>query len=364
MRLLIVTQKVDRNDDVLGFFHRWIQEFAKYCKQVTVICLEEGEHTLPGNVQVFSLGKSANGGPVSGWERLLQRFMYATRFVRYIVRMRGEYDSVFVHMNQEYALLGGCIWKLLGKKLFLWRNHAKGNWLTRVAVFFSDKVFCTSPQSFTARFRKTKIMPVGVDTSFFKSDSGVQKKPHSILFLGRVASVKNVDMFVEALRELGDKGVEFSATIAGSPSREDEEYEKMIHDKVLAYGLRDKVMFTGAVSHLEALELYREHELYVNLTPPGSMDKTIFEALASGSKVLVTHAFFRDTLPESWIVTDSNDVESVVTGIKETLIDSRDYNSEIQGKISAFLEKHSLKNLMKELMAATAVVLKKTDESR
>jgi len=29
MKLLILTQKVDIDDDVLGFFHGWLEEFAK-----------------------------------------------------------------------------------------------------------------------------------------------------------------------------------------------------------------------------------------------------------------------------------------------------------------------------------------------
>lgn len=34
MRLLIITQKVDENDAILGFFHGWIAEFAKHCEQL------------------------------------------------------------------------------------------------------------------------------------------------------------------------------------------------------------------------------------------------------------------------------------------------------------------------------------------
>lgn len=61
MRLLIVTQKVDRDDDLLGFFHQWICEFAKHCDFVTVICLEKGEYALPANVRILSLGKERCG---------------------------------------------------------------------------------------------------------------------------------------------------------------------------------------------------------------------------------------------------------------------------------------------------------------
>jgi len=57
MKLLIITQKVDMNDDVLGFMHGWINEFAKHCEKITVICLQKGEHELSDNVKVLSLGK-------------------------------------------------------------------------------------------------------------------------------------------------------------------------------------------------------------------------------------------------------------------------------------------------------------------
>ena len=37
MRLLIFTQRVDREDENLGSFHRWIEEFAKHFDSVSVI---------------------------------------------------------------------------------------------------------------------------------------------------------------------------------------------------------------------------------------------------------------------------------------------------------------------------------------
>lgn len=43
MRLLILTQAVDLDDPVLGFFHRWIVEFAKRFDTIEVICLKAGD---------------------------------------------------------------------------------------------------------------------------------------------------------------------------------------------------------------------------------------------------------------------------------------------------------------------------------
>ena len=276
MRLLITTQKVDKDDPILGFFHRWIEEFAKSFDKITVICLEKGGYALPSNVKVLSLGKEERNSKVR----------YIVHFYKYIWNERKNYDAVFVHMNQEYVLLGWKFWRLWDKKIFLWRNHAKGNLWTRLAVLLSDKVFCTSPSSFTARFKKTKIMPVGVDTEFFKPDPYVPKKPNSILFLGRIAPVKKVLEFVEWFNKLDGK---FIATVAGSALPCDKDYERLVQSRA-----SDRIKFVSAVTREQALKLYQSHETYVNFTPAGSMDKTILEAAACGMKLEVRNPALKD----------------------------------------------------------------------
>ena len=81
MKLLIITQKVSREDSVLGFFHSWIREFATRFEKVTVICLEKGSYDLPGNARVFSLGKNSQRSNAKG--QMLRRIIYAARFIRY-----------------------------------------------------------------------------------------------------------------------------------------------------------------------------------------------------------------------------------------------------------------------------------------
>ena len=74
MKLLILTQKVDKNDTTLGFFHRWIEEFSKNYEKIIVICLYKGEYNLPQNVEVYSLGK----------ERGVSKIGYVLNFYKYI----------------------------------------------------------------------------------------------------------------------------------------------------------------------------------------------------------------------------------------------------------------------------------------
>lgn len=299
MRLLIITQKADKNDPVLGFFHRWIEEFSKRYEKVSVICLEEGETSLPSNVRVYSLGKEEKNFQFSifGFDRLtilrnsrdnFQKLKYLWRFYKYIWALRKDYDAVFVHMNQEYVLLGAKHWFFMGKPVYLWRNHAQGSFLTRLAMMLSKKVFCTSPESFTARFKKTKLMPAGIDTDFFMPDPQIERLPNSILFLGRISPVKRVLEFIEWYKGLSESYV---ATIAGGPVKGDEAYADEVRRLAPL-----SIKFTGPVTQEGALRLYQSHEKYVNMTPAGSLDKTILEAASCGCEIICDNPFLKEKL--------------------------------------------------------------------
>src|SRR3989344_6984921 len=238
VNLLFVTQVVDSEDSVLGAYHGWIAEFSKYFESFTVICLKEGKHRLPENVRVYSLGKEKGRR---------SRLSYVLHFLALAWRLRRDYDAVFVHMNQEYVLIAGPLWNMLGKPVYLWRNHFAGSWLTDCAAVFCRNVFCTSRASYTANYKKTIFMPVGIDTGIFKRPSGerrpseergstefsrmnvesteasrpnvlrtdVTRAPHSILSLGRVAPSKNLHVLIEAFGLLSARSVDFSADIYG-----------------------------------------------------------------------------------------------------------------------------------------------------
>ena len=290
MKLLILTQRVDENDPILGFFHRWLEEFSKHCEQIKVICLYEGAHVLPANVEVLSLGK----------EKGESNFKYIRNFYLYIWSRRKDYDKVFVHMNEEYVLLGGILWKLLGKQVFFWRNHPRGGFLTRISVMLSKKVFCTSKFSFTARYKKTEIMPVGIDTAIFTNNPGSTRLPRSIVCIGRISPIKNIDVIINALGAIHRKGLLFTTAIVGDPMLGDESYLKSLRDLAHNDGIDGYVHFMKGIKNSLAPEIYNHYEIFINLTPSGSFDKTIIEAALCGCMLLVSNSDLRLSLsPES-----------------------------------------------------------------
>jgi glycosyltransferase involved in cell wall biosynthesis len=350
MRLLIITQKVDINDDILGFFHRWLEKFAQRFKKITVICLQKGEYSLPANVKVLSLGKEK----YLHHSYIIRRLVLLLRFYKSIWQERKNYDSVFVHMNQEYILLSGLFWSILRKKIYMWRNHHAGNILTDVAGFFCQKVFCTSKYSYTAKYKKTILMPVGIDTNFFKKGNSSKRKNNSILFLARMSPVKKPHLVIEALRQIRDKEISFTADFFGNPLAKDIPYLESIKEKIKDYRLYDLVNFKKGVPYRETPHIYNNHEIFVNPSPSGMYDKTIFEAMACESLVLTSNLNLRGEIDDVFIFKE--DDEKDLAEKIEHLFSWSAETKENYGKILRVyvVEHHSLEKLVRELAGVLA----------
>ncbi len=259
MRLLITTQALDKNDPVLGFFVRWVEEFAKHCEQVTVICLRKGDYTLPKNVRVFALG---TGG----------KFTRAQKLIYGAYKFRNNYDAVFVHMNPEYLVAAGFLWRLLGKRTVLWYMHKSVDFKLRVATLFVNAIVTASKESFRLPTKKLTILHHGIDTAYFSPDPSIARGDHW-LSVGRLNLSKRHDLIIREAAQAGRK----LRIVGEGPERQNLE--------VLAKELGAEVEFLGGRAHSGLLEEYRRAALFVHRSETGSLDKVVLEALACGSPV-------------------------------------------------------------------------------
>ncbi len=259
MKLLILTQVVDTVDSDLGFFVRWIEEFAKHCEKVTVICLREGEHAALARVRVYPLGSGS-------------RLSRAFRFLRCIIALRREYSSVFVHMNPEYVILGGPFWSVWGKRIAIWYTHKSVNAKLRLAALWSDVILTASKESFRLRTKKVRVMGHGIDTNFFSSDPSVARGDW-LLSVGRLMQSKRHDL---AIRAAVAEGRELR--IAGEgPERQ--------YLEALARELGARVQFLGGLTQAQLRDEYRKAAYLIHTSETGSLDKVVLEALACGLPV-------------------------------------------------------------------------------
>ncbi len=287
MKLLIFTQKIDRNDDVLGFFHGWIAEFAKHCDEVIAVGLFVGEHDLPKNVRVYSLGKE--GG--------VSRIKYLWNFFRIIWNERKNYDAVFVHMNQVYVLLGGIFWKLIGKKVALWYTHKQVDISLRTAVIFADIIFTASIESFRIPTIKRHVMGHGINVADYRKVGLVPDPVFRIISIGRVSRTKGYDILFDALEILKQEGVAIRTHIVGGPlTDEDKIYMNALRADVARRGFDTDVVWVGPVSHHAILPYLAQADLFVNMSGTGSLDKAVLEAMAAGVPVLTSNPGLESTL--------------------------------------------------------------------
>ncbi|MBI5140484.1 MAG: glycosyltransferase family 4 protein [Candidatus Vogelbacteria bacterium] len=352
MRILILTQKIDKSDDVLGFMHGWVLEFAKNFEKVTAVCLQKGEHDLPANVKVLSLGKPAQDWSASGGKKLLQRLKAFINFYKYIWQERNNYDAVFVHMNPEYMALGGWLWKLVSKKTSLWYNHPSGGPLVRFSAIFADRIFFTSIFAYARRFNKSKIMPAGIDTDIFRVDDNGRRYNNSLLSLGRVSPIKRVDLMIGLAKQLDKHNIDFRFDIYGGAASRDEAYYKQVRDDAKELETKGKITFFPGISNLDTARVYNKYNVFINATPSGSLDKTIMEAMACGCLVLVSNKSFVGQIPDSLIFEEDN-VEDLYLRLNYLLYlhdEARDHYTSLL--IKYVNETHSLIKLIQELKSA------------
>lgn len=287
MKILILTQIVDKNDPVLGFFHDWLLEFSKRFEKVTVICLKKGSFDLPKNVQVFSLGK----------ELTKSRLRYLGRFFMFLFKERNKYDSVFIHMNPEYIILGGLFWRLMGKKIVFWYTHRQITTRLKIATLFANTILTAASESFRIKSGKVFVVGHGIDVKKFEGSFSSKLSLHDplrIMSVGRITPIKNLDIFLEALSFLKKDQISFEASIIGGPAvASDDVYLESLKKMVKSLSLEQEVKFLGAIAPNDILEHYARNDISVNLTPTGGVDKAVLEAMAAGVVPLTSNQAFR-----------------------------------------------------------------------
>jgi glycosyltransferase involved in cell wall biosynthesis len=330
-KMLIITQKVDINDPVLGFFHRWIVEFSKHFDTLLVICLYKGQYSLPNNVRVLSMGKEDGDS----------RIKYIKNLYKYIWKERNNYDEVFVHMNPIYVLLGVFFWKMNNKDIFLWYTHKNVDLKLRLAEKFVKNIFTASKASFRIKSDKVIVTGHGIDISSFPKKELSNSDNYNILTLGRISQTKNQLILIRVMKNILDRGFKSRLVIVGdSITKKDEIYKNLVIKEIDRLKLNDMVSMVGSVKPSDIYKYYSKADLFVNLSNTGSMDKTILEAMASQTKILTSNEAFKDILPDDNFTTNNH--EAITEKIINLFSKSLDPN-----QFSYVLNNHNVTNLIK-----------------
>ncbi len=348
MKLLIITQKVDVNDDILGFFHHWLEKLAEKKVELVVITNYLGEHNLPNNVEIYSLGKERNK---SRWHKF---FRYQYLFLKFLSKVKG----IFFHMCPEYVIAAGLWPKIFRKKSILWYVHTSVNWKLKLAKRLVNKIFTASKGSFGLKSNKVIITGHGINIKKFKIQDPEFKnlnRKFNIIYVGRISEIKNQKTLIKAINILvQNEFKDLKVDLIGNPiTTKDQIYLRDLKNLIQKFNLEGYINFLGSIPNKDILKYYQTADLSINLCPAGGLDKAVLESMACGLLVIVFNKNFVEILEDyqDKLILNNKDEKELA----EKIIKIFELKGEERKKISIFLRKqiiqyHNLSNLIDKII--------------
>lgn len=251
----------------------------------------------------------------------------ATFYSREIAKQIKEIGLDIVHTQTEFSV--GAFGKIISRKYdipfihtyhTMWEDYVhyispiKGRniRLKRLVRTFSRafvrKAECViTPSNKTAKYLKYKcnvknkpiyIIPTGIDIAPFKSSNfsleeknklkeslGIKQDEKVILFLGRVASEKSIDVLMDVMPSIFKDHPNYKFLIVGDgPSK------KSLEEQAKKLNIENKVIFTGKVPWNEVPKYYNLGDVFVNASITETQGLTFIEAMAAEVPVVAKYA--------------------------------------------------------------------------
>jgi glycosyltransferase involved in cell wall biosynthesis len=289
LRVLWFNLATDADDTNLGFTSRWIEAVARRVERVCVVTMRQGRVELPPNVRVLSLGR----------ERGYSEARRGARFYAILLDLlRTESPDVcFSHMTPIFSIMAAPVLRLWNVPIVTWFAHRSVHWKVKLAHVVSARMTTSLARTYGYRRDKLRIIGQGIDTRHFSPDNGKIEDPPVILCAGRLSPVKDHETFVRALASLrGRVARPFRGVILGDSPQGQEEYAQWLRRLIRQTATEDLVTIQPGVPMESLRRWYCGATVHVNLTPPGSGDKVVFEGMSCGRPGVVANDDFREAL--------------------------------------------------------------------
>ena len=302
MRLLLITPKVDPNDDLFGHVHTWMAALARRVERLYVVALWESDPPLPANVRFATLGK----------ERDADKLRWLARLQRLVGRLclNGEVDAIVAHMGPVFAVAASPVARLTRTPLFLWYAHGHVSPMLRLAHALVDGVGTSTPEGFRIPSSKVTITGQGIDTERFRPPANSPDGPPTILSVGRFSPVKDYATLLDAAIQVrardgnrapsGPPSPPSVELVGGVHSQSEQEYLAGLRARAAKLGIDEGVRFVEGLPHARMVPTYQQATLFASCSQTGSLDKAVLEAAACGVVPLVCNDAFRGLFGDRW----------------------------------------------------------------
>jgi len=289
-RMIFVTQVLDPADRVLGASADLARALAARCDRLAVVANEVRAVPADLDADVISLGKETGVG------RAVRGLRYERAVTRFSRRMRA--DALLAHMCPVYLNLAAPIAKPLGVRTILWYAHPARSAGLRLAEWLADVVLTSLPGAYPGRTREVVAIGQAIDVEAFPyAEPSPSDGSLRLLALGRTSPSKGYPVAIRGIARACERGADVRLRIVGPATtaaerRHREELLRLIDE----LGLQEAIALESGVPRGDARDLLQWCDALVNTTIPGSGDKVVFEAMATGRPVLVSNPAFAPVL--------------------------------------------------------------------
>jgi glycosyltransferase involved in cell wall biosynthesis len=336
MKLLIITQEIDEDGDLLGFFANWVILLSHHFEQIDVFYMRGKGMEMPENVKLHKISgcKSAKTWQINRRVSQIQPTVILT------------------HMCPEFVIAIFPSAALYEIPIVMFHAHGAITKELQIAEKIATKVITSTESGFRVLSKKKVVLSQGIDCSKFYSSKGWY-----IFSAGRLSPIKDNDVVIEAFAKLKNK---VHLEIAGEDPYPEKEtlakLQKLIFDRKIC----KKVALLGSIPNTMMPKMYSECLFFVSASRTGSLDKTALEAMASGKPVLVCNEAFNEILRdyEKECIFEKGDVKDLAKKMQWLLNhpnEARWIGDELKLRVR---KQHSLKNLMKNMSKEIKAVVK------
>jgi glycosyltransferase involved in cell wall biosynthesis len=165
---------------------------------------------------------------------------------------------------------------------------------------------------------KIKLIPNGVDSSFYKQDIKLDfnnkfklDDRKIILFVGRLNKIKGIDLLINAFARLKYLHKHYQLVIIGNHDG----YENLINELIEINNLHFDVKLLGPLIGFDKLVFYKLCEFIVIPSRFDTMTIVALEAAASGTLIMISKNCYFKEITESVALEISPNVDSLCSGI-------------------------------------------------
>lgn len=168
-----------------------------------------------------------------------------------------------------------------------WRDRVK------LASLYGARVYAVSEYLRSVTLARSHVMRNPYDVASFHTASDIERDG-ALLFVGRVVRAKGLDVLIEALHLLKQRGLRPQLSVAGDGAE-----RVALQSRVVELGLQDQVAWLGVLRGTRLGDAMRRHRIIVvpsRPEPPEALPLVPIEAVACGCVVIASR---QGGLPES-----------------------------------------------------------------